>query len=409
MDIKIILSPLHRYVDPQWGSESDIAINIVKALLDCKVDFYCIVGEFKDFNYTFKELKLLPQAVELIGSGRDMTLRNDLKFYFGLYKKMKNVANLSQVKGRQYIYHHVMPMGYRAGFNPMAILGKLNKFVIGPLFYPISDHRGEDKIDKQEGRRTSLIRNAFTGSIGNRLFLKTLEIADVILCDSEDTKELVSEDYPYETDGKLAVLNTIAADESLFYPKESAIGTKESGNKVITIGTISYARPQKNLDKLITSLTYLDRQMVRLELLDYGDPDTLANLKKLVKDLGLSETVRFRERKPHKAMPDVIRSYDIYCSLVKAPHVCFQSVAEALMSGVPIITGTQREDVSIKRMPYGFVVNPTRPELIADAINSFITNPELLTIMGAQARNHALDNHSIRSLGFRLKALYEGI
>lgn len=104
-----------------------------------------------------------------------------------------------------------------------------------------------------------------------------------------------------------------------------------------------------------------------------------AYLKRLVMDLRLSDQVAFLG---HQPAPEAMAACDIvvHCSLEPEPFG--RVIAEAMAAGKPVIAAAGGATAEILPPAAGFIVPPGRPDLLADAIDRLISDPELREHMG---------------------------
>ncbi len=146
------------------------------------------------------------------------------------------------------------------------------------------------------------------------------------------------------------------------------------------------------VDVVIRALSLLPEH-VRFIVLGVG-PDDLS-LKRLARESGVSERVRFVGEVAHREIPTYLHASDIFIRPSRSEGMG-NSFVEAMAAGLPVI-GTQEGGIADflfdeKRNPdkpiTGWAVDVDNPEQIAEAVKDIMSNPEKVRAVTATA--HAL-------------------
>ncbi|HEX9932638.1 MAG TPA: glycosyltransferase [Allosphingosinicella sp.] len=136
--------------------------------------------------------------------------------------------------------------------------------------------------------------------------------------------------------------------------------------------------------------------------LDRRNPELVA----MVEASGFGE--RFHLAGEQQGLGDFLAATDIFClhSIVEGfPNV----VAEAMAMAVPCAV-TDVGDAALIVGETGFVVPPERPELMAEALERLLAEPETERAeRGRLARERIAANYSMEAIGARYDALYESV
>lgn len=129
----------------------------------------------------------------------------------------------------------------------------------------------------------------------------------------------------------------------------------------------------------------------------------------LIVKLGLTEKVRFLGHVPHLELPERYRS----CAVVANPSLSESfgiSMVEGMASGVPVV-GTKVGGMleTVLDGETGLLVEPERPDLLADALVSLLEHPERAQLMGIKGRTRAVERFSWRARSDRLLSAYRKI
>lgn len=389
--------PLHRYIDSSWGSEYAWAINIARSVALQGISYTAVVGEVD--KQTRASIEDTGNDLIEMRVGRERDLRSDFLFYSKLlYTGMRLAA-----KSRPRIIHHVFPLGYKVGFNPMILCSNSDSpSVVGPLTLPGLDTADEPELLRYLGvsRRRS-DPPPYPRSILSALYRQTLLKCSYILFDSETTRSLILRLEPRILTKPYGILPTGGVEIPDGYTKRKL---PIEGRRMLTVGTLSYLRRKKHLDTLIRSIVLLRNRAVRTFIA--GDGPLLPELIELVREGGVEDRVRFLGRLPRVQIPEYLSHIDILCSLDKIPHETMPSVQEAMMCSTPIIASTEKPLLQPQELPYGFIVNAESPEQIAYAIGRFADDPDLVLEKRVNAREFAVANFSLRAVGTKIREAY---
>jgi glycosyltransferase involved in cell wall biosynthesis len=391
----VIMLPLHRYIDSSWGSESAWAINLAKSVAMQRISFTAVVGEAD--NQAKESIRSTGNEVIEIGVGQNQDLTSHLLFYSKLFSVGVRLAR----KVRPCIIHHVLPLGFKAGFNPYVLCSD-KPSVVGPLLFPSSDTEDEPMLMKQLGvwKRHPSRFPAMMKILFSELYRQTLLRCSYVLFDSEQTRELIVNLEPRLRTKRYALIPTGGVAD-FNYKK----GEAPSGKRQLTVGVLAYLRRRKHVDTLIRALSFLRNDSVRV--LIGGDGPLFSKLCSLTRELDVEDKVKFLGRIPHNKVPSFLHGVDVFCQLDRVPHEALRSIQEAMMCGNPIIASTPSQYSSIQKLPYGFIVDTERAEDVAYCIEHFLENPETILTMGLTARKFAEQNFSNQSVGMKLKKVYE--
>lgn len=194
-------------------------------------------------------------------------------------------------------------------------------------------------------------------------------------------------------------ITPFGVDETLFFPAtDSSLKTRD----VITVGTVKTLSPKYGIDTLLEAFSILRAMLQRekpdmakrLRLLIVGGGPQEAQLKKMTRELGISEQTEFRGRIPHSLVPQSLRELDIYVALSRLESFGV-AILEASASGLPVVVSDAdgpREVVVDGKT--GFVVPRNDPKAAAAALRRLVLDAELRRRMGAAGRKHVLANYT---------------
>lgn len=167
------------------------------------------------------------------------------------------------------------------------------------------------------------------------------------------------------------------------------LGSRPGPPCILYVGLLSERKGV--LDLLAASDRLSERGVDHRLVLVGGTPDEGEEAGALVQRAAESRTDRvvLAGTKTHDEMPHTYHEADVFC-LPSWWEAMPLSVLEAMASGLPVVA-TDVGDVSRLlsgggARPAGLVVPPRRPETLADALESLLSNPEMRAELGTTAR-----------------------
>ncbi len=157
--------------------------------------------------------------------------------------------------------------------------------------------------------------------------------------------------------------------------KESRAEAMERlGIKGFCLGTVSRLEEQKGHEYLLRAIELIRPEIRDLTLLIVGDGQERASLERLVRDLGLDETVRFLGTR--RDVPLILRGLDLYVQPSLWEGIPL-TLLEAMGAGVPAIsTRVGRAPEVIQDGENGRLVPPGNAGALAAAILEAYRHPE---------------------------------
>lgn len=159
----------------------------------------------------------------------------------------------------------------------------------------------------------------------------------------------------------------------------ASVGKSSKIGGHVSLITTSRLVPKNAVDDVIRALPLLP-ETTTFSICGIGPEEE--RLKKLVRDLGVGERVRFLGEVSHAELPALLSACDIFIRPSRSEGMG-NSFIEAMAVGLPVI-GTQEGGIAdflfdAKRNPdtpaTGFVVDKNSPEQIAEAVKEIIANP----------------------------------
>ena len=191
-------------------------------------------------------------------------------------------------------------------------------------------------------------------------------------------------------------------ESDLFHPCRS----DTDGNHKHRFITVSRLINRKGIDLILQALADLNDDSI--ELLIVGTGNYERQLKHLVRDLGLEETVRFHGYCPREELPDL---YNKACAFILPSRVeSFGMVfVEAMACGLPVIGANTGGVVDLVEDDCGILVDNGDVEQIKNAIVQIKRSEELRQSMGECGQKRAQTHFTWESVTDRYEAIYDDV
>lgn len=213
-----------------------------------------------------------------------------------------------------------------------------------------------------------------------------LSRADLITCDAEHMKEAIIE--LGVSPSKIKIIN-FGIDTRKFQPglkDENLLKNLEISDCPIVI-SLRRLEPGYSVETLIKAIPLVIKEIPDTKFLIVGEGSQEEELKRLAKDLGVAESIRFIGQVPNEELPKYIRIADVYVSTSLSDGGIASSTAEAMACELPvIITDTADNKKWVKDGENGFLIPVKNPEILAEKIIYLLKNKGLGKIFGKAAR-----------------------
>ncbi len=171
---------------------------------------------------------------------------------------------------------------------------------------------------------------------------------------------------------------------------------------IVVVARLSY---EKGLPTLIQAASRLNRDHPEAVIVIVGDGPLRAELANQIADSGLSDTVRlvgFR-----RDIGSVLAAADVAC-LPSYMEGLPNALLEACATGLPVVaTNVGGVPELIVANQTGLLVEPHRPEDLAEALRRVLSEPALARRLGEAARDRMETHFSAQAVARRYEALYE--
>ena len=164
-------------------------------------------------------------------------------------------------------------------------------------------------------------------------------------------------------------------------------------NIPLRLGLVGQISPFKGHDDALEALAQLPRGTAVLKIFGTGQHDHIEMLKLKAKTLGISELIEWRGFLDNQA--EIYGEIDV-CLIPSRFADPFPTVAlESGLAGRSVIcTSTGGLSEIVNDQVTGFRVPPNQPDLLTDAIKTFVNRPELVVTMGRAAKERIANKFS---------------
>ena len=299
------------------------------------------------------------------------------------FKKVKYITAIGKIKNLvKEIKPDILHAHYASSYGLIGSLINYHPYVISVW--------GTDIYDFPNG-----------GIIQNKIIKYNLKKADYIFSTSND---MAKETSKY-TDKKIYI-TPFGVDMDFFKPKENL-----KSNNSFTIGTIKTLEKKYGIDYLIKGFKIVkdENPNMDLNLKIGGSGSQLDNLKSLVKELDLQDSVEFLGRIPLNEVSNIFNTFDIavFPSLRESFGV---AAIEAQSCGIPVIVSNVggHPEVIVDGKT-GIIIESKNSRQISDAILKLLNDKNLRESMSIQGRNFIKENYEINLNFYDIENIYKEI
>lgn len=175
----------------------------------------------------------------------------------------------------------------------------------------------------------------------------------------------------------------------------------------VIIGTISRLSPEKGVGHLIEAVGSLVARGANVKAVIIGEGSQKEHLQKLILRSDLSERVLLVGYRNNAF--NYLPLFDVFVlpSLTEGFPI---AILEAMQAGVPIVaTNVGGVPDLLGKGVYGVIVEPSRPEALAEAIWRFSSDPDSARKMAGGAKRIALSEYTSRRMAEKYLKVYETV
>ncbi len=201
--------------------------------------------------------------------------------------------------------------------------------------------------------------------------------------------------------------NGIAKPEPIPSQARARLRRKIAGDErssiIITVGRFTRA---KGYEDMIEAFSLLRDTTSKPVLLMVGAGSMADSIKQRIESLHLSQSVTITGER--NDVPQLLASSDVYASSSHREGLPL-AVLEAMMAGLPVVATSVGDIPNVVTDGTGVVVPPHQPEMLADALDDLLKNPEKRRAMGKAAQQRAMEEYSIDAWMQKHLALYRDV
>lgn len=242
----------------------------------------------------------------------------------------------------------------------------------------------------------------FVGKMTDDFIKSYLEICTHIVAPTPSIKELIHEKYV--SDIPVSVIPTpidISNYEDITPGNLRAELGLQDAEILLFLGRIA---EEKNLTFLLKAFKeiYFERPSVRLLMVGKGP--NLNNLKRVARELGISDDVIFLGAVPHEKVPIYFKVADLFV-FPSETETQGLVLIEAMAAGTPVVSvkSTGSQDVLAEG---GGVLVPTKVEAFKQAVLELLSNPDYREKMAEKAQEIA-SSYTIEAATTKMEKVYE--
>jgi len=206
----------------------------------------------------------------------------------------------------------------------------------------------------------------------------------------------------YDVNGPFEVVPNVV-DTAVFFPPSG--GPKAEGKRLLFVGNLEPLQ-LKGLPTLLQALVLLRAREDGWRLDVVGEGPERTRQEAFAADLGLSELVAFHGSRPKSAVAEMMREADLFV-LPSRIETFGAVVAEALVSGLPVVSTKVGGIPELVDESSGTLVAPDDPVELADALDQMLMSLETFdrSAIAAAARGR----YSLEAVGESLNRIYASV
>ncbi len=233
---------------------------------------------------------------------------------------------------------------------------------------------------------------------------RALERAEIILCDSEDTRRRVGEAYPTQSDKTRVVPNGV--DTDLFHPSADESRDNDGCQDVI-LCVARGLEPRKGIKYLIEALPAVTEvteakvvilgnasQSVKMQIVDAARTLGVLNAIDFIDAVSLRDLIQLYQRASVTVVPSTLEGFS-------------KPTLESMACGTPVIGTAVGAVPELLDETSGIVVKPGDSNAIADALVALLLDKERAQNMGRSARRRVVEHFTWAFVARRVLATCE--
>ena len=198
----------------------------------------------------------------------------------------------------------------------------------------------------------------------------------------------------YNTDVRKIEVIQNGANTDLFKPIDARkeLNLNENWNYVGFSGSF---KQWHGIDDLVRSAPLILKEVENTKFLLVGDGELKEQTVQMVNDLNLTGNFIFIDRVPYEEVPKYVNAFDV-CVILKNKDIPGSPLKlwEYMACRKPVIATNTEDFRVLEEYNAGILVDPEKPEEVADAIITLLKNKDLREEMGENGRKYVVENRS---------------
>jgi glycosyltransferase involved in cell wall biosynthesis len=226
-----------------------------------------------------------------------------------------------------------------------------------------------------------------------------LKRADKIVAVSHSIKRIMETEYDIESKNITVIQN--GANTDLFKPMDTKEVRKELNfnRNANYVGFSGSFASWHGLEDLVKSAPLILKEVVSTKFLLVGAGKRKEQIVQMVNDLNLTDNFIFINKISYEEVPKYVNAFDV-CVILKKKDIPGSPLKlwEYMACGKPVIATNTEDFKALEEYNAGILVDPEKPEEVADAIITLLENRELREEMGKNGRKYVVENRSWESV-----------
>ncbi|QLG28684.1 glycosyltransferase family 4 protein [Halorarum halophilum] len=295
------------------------------------------------------------------------------------------------------VWKHGIDWVYCPMWFPTGAIAVLSSYVLG-VKTAIAVHAHEVVYEKTTVRKR-------LGSRLRHVQATLLEMASVVIAVSSYTKARVV-DIGVDPN-HVRVVNNGVNPERFETTDTHPVAVRTDGPILLTVARLD---PRKGHDTILEALPSLLDSYPSLTYVVAGDGQQRTDLESLAATIGVDDAVEFLGYVPDDDLPSLYNAADVFAMPNRRERTSVEGFGivflEANATGTPVVGGRHGGVTdAIVDGETGYLVDPTDPDAVADAIGRLLTDDDLRRSLGEAGRERVMDSYTWDDVGSQLHSI----
>ena len=235
--------------------------------------------------------------------------------------------------------------------------------------------------------------------------------AQVLIANSNFTKTLLVDEWDVSPE-KVKLMHP--GVDSARFADQTAQASELLEDKDLRLLTVGRLQERKGQDTVIRAIPALLQTFPRIQYVIAGDGEDKPRLVSLVRELGVSDQVRFEGEVDDNRLLQLYRECDVFVlanrSVGKDVEGFGIVLLEAQACGKPVIAGDSggTRDTMLPGET-GYLVNGQTPDELIQVLTSKLNDPSQRAMMGARGKDHVVSRFDWSSLAVEAEQVFQSV